>query len=237
MNKKSLHAMCALVLVVILAFTPAVGVFAKTSISNSKYITIKNPSNESVWYKGDKIPVITIVSDIYEDSYTLPIIGIYRGSSDSFYDMFEGTDTVDRNSKGDGYGFYLDTTPYLTGRYKMICFGVAVSSKNSADGELTDSTPRACACINVKALAAPKSIRVKKNGGRATVTFKRSPGAVKYEVYRADSRKGTYRKIATTKSNKYTDTKAGASGHYYKIKAVRTKYGKVKSGFSKAAFR
>lgn len=46
--------------------------------------------------------------------------------------------------------------------------------------------------------------------------------AQKYIVYRADSRKGKYKKIATTKKTQYTDKK-GKQLHtyYYKVRAVR----------------
>ena len=48
--------------------------------------------------------------------------------------------------------------------------------------------------------------------------------ASKYQVYRATSKTGTYKKIATTSKARYTDTSA-ATGYtyYYKVKAVNSK--------------
>ena len=48
--------------------------------------------------------------------------------------------------------------------------------------------------------------------------------ASKYEVYRASSKSGTYKKIGTTSKVNYTDTSATAGyTYYYKVKAVNSK--------------
>ena len=48
--------------------------------------------------------------------------------------------------------------------------------------------------------------------------------ASKYEVYRATSKTGTYKKIATTSKASYTDTSASTGyTYYYKVKAVSSK--------------
>ena len=51
-------------------------------------------------------------------------------------------------------------------------------------------------------------------------------GAEKYEIYRATSKSGTYKKIGTTTSTKYTDKKATeGKTYYYRVKAIHANSG------------
>ena len=51
-------------------------------------------------------------------------------------------------------------------------------------------------------------------------------GAKKYEIYRATSKSGTYKKIGTTTSTKYTDKKATeGKRYYYRVKAIHSSSG------------
>jgi len=72
-------------------------------------------------------------------------------------------------------------------------------------------------------LAQP-TITVKLNAsGKPRISWKKVTGAVKYEVYRATSKNGTYTPIATTK-NLYQVDKNAKMGktYYYKVKAVHS---------------
>ncbi len=47
-------------------------------------------------------------------------------------------------------------------------------------------------------------------------------GASQYEVYRSTSKKGKYKKIATTKKTTYTDKKLkGKKKYYYKVRVSK----------------
>jgi len=55
------------------------------------------------------------------------------------------------------------------------------------------------------------------------LSWKKVSGATKYEVYRATSKNGTYKKIKTTSSLIYINTKLKSNkSYYYKVKAVQT---------------
>ena len=87
-------------------------------------------------------------------------------------------------------------------------------------------------------LAKPKSVAATAKGSKTVnISWKKVSGASGYEVYRADSKKGTYKKVATIKkgstvSYKNKKLKKGTT-YYYKVRAYRT-VGKKKvySGYS-----
>ena len=76
-------------------------------------------------------------------------------------------------------------------------------------------------------LAKPKSMAATAKGSKTiNVSWKKVSGASGYEVYRSDSKKGTYKKVATTKkgstvSYKNKKLKKGTT-YYYKVRAYRT---------------
>lgn len=76
-------------------------------------------------------------------------------------------------------------------------------------------------------LAKPKSMAATAKGSKTiNVSWKKVSGASGYEVYRADSKKGTYKKVATIKkgstvSYKNKKLKKGTT-YYYKVRAYRT---------------
>ena len=74
------------------------------------------------------------------------------------------------------------------------------------------------------------------SSGKIRVTWNVVEGAVKYEVYRATSKDGTYKLMKTTTNTSYTNTSAKpAKTYYYKVKAIASKssadsaYSSVKS--------
>ncbi|MGN0713504.1 MAG: hypothetical protein ACI4LJ_06945, partial [Anaerovoracaceae bacterium] len=79
-------------------------------------------------------------------------------------------------------------------------------------------------------LKAP-SIQVTASGyDGLKITWNKVSGAGSYEIYRASSKSGTYKKISTVQSTAYTDkTAAQNRTYYYKVRAIS---GKSKSSFS-----
>ncbi len=75
------------------------------------------------------------------------------------------------------------------------------------------------------------SIKVTASGYEGLkITWAKVSGAGSYEIYRASSKSGTYKKISTVQSAGYTDkTAAQNRTYYYKVRAVS---GKSKSSFS-----
>ena len=67
--------------------------------------------------------------------------------------------------------------------------------------------------------------------GKPYIKWKAVNGAVKYQVYRAGTKTGTYKLLGTTTKTNYTDSTASAGyTYYYKVKAVS----KVKSSANSA---
>ena len=85
----------------------------------------------------------------------------------------------------------------------------------------------------VDSLKAPtlKSSNVA-SSGKIKLTWNKVANAAKYQVYRATSKTGTYKRIATTIKLTYTDTGAKAgTKYYYKVRAVSPS-GNTKSKYS-----
>lgn len=84
----------------------------------------------------------------------------------------------------------------------------------------TDGTNKTATCvITVKCKAA--SFKLVKSTNSVSFKWSKVAGASKYQIYRATSKKGSYKRISTTKKLKYSDKKAKkGKTYYYKIKAV-----------------
>ena len=68
------------------------------------------------------------------------------------------------------------------------------------------------------------AVEANETSGKPVITWEKIPGAKKYEVYRAASAGGTYKKVKTTTSRSYTDTSAAVgTTYFYKLKAVGSK--------------
>lgn len=79
---------------------------------------------------------------------------------------------------------------------------------------------------SIKTATAPNSTKItsltSKKAKQAVIKWKKVSGATQYEVYRSTSKKGKYKKIATTKKTSYTDKKAtGGKKYYYKIRVCK----------------
>ncbi len=57
--------------------------------------------------------------------------------------------------------------------------------------------------------------------GKITVKYKKVAGASSYQIYYSSSKKGTYKKIATTKKTSYTHSIGEGKTGYYKVRAYR----------------
>ncbi|MGN1413861.1 MAG: DNA/RNA non-specific endonuclease [Anaerovoracaceae bacterium] len=109
--------------------------------------------------------------------------------------------------------------------------GTSASGTASASASSTAST----ASTTSSGLKAP-SIQVAPSGYEGLkITWTKVSGAKSYEIYRASSKSGTYKKTAAVQSTGYTDkTTAQNRTYYYKVRAVSGKskgrFSSVKSG-------
>ena len=102
------------------------------------------------------------------------------------------------------------TTAGKTYYYKVR----AIAGDNK--GEFSKIVSRTCDLAQPKVKATNVS-----SSGKIKLTWDKIDGAVKYEVYRATSKSGTYKLIKTTTSTSFTNTSATAGKtYYYKVKAI-----------------
>jgi fibronectin type 3 domain-containing protein len=86
----------------------------------------------------------------------------------------------------------------------------------------------------VNTAAKATTVTAKKSGKTVALSWKKVTGATGYIVYRSTSKNGTYTKVGTTTSLKYTDKKGLKKGktYYYKVRAY-VKVGDQNVGFTK----
>ena len=90
----------------------------------------------------------------------------------------------------------------------------------SANSKLSAAVSRTCDLARVTGVKATNVA----SSGKPKLTWTAVKSANKYEVYRATSKSGTYKKIGSTTKKSYTDSKATAEKtYYYKVKAIYTK--------------
>ena len=89
------------------------------------------------------------------------------------------------------------------------------SAANSADSEVVSSTSN---------LSSPVvTVTNVESSGKIKVNWDAVDGAAKYEVYRATSKSGTYKKLITTTKTSVTNTSTEAGKtYYYKVRAIHT---------------
>ena len=75
----------------------------------------------------------------------------------------------------------------------------------------------------VPKVGAPSGVKVTKAGNRSLkISWKAGKYATGYQIYRATSKDGTYKKIASTKSTSYTNNKlTTGKTYYYKIRSYK----------------
>lgn len=112
-----------------------------------------------------------------------------------------------------GTTYYYKVEAYRTRAGKKYLSGVTGYVKAKPDLQKTSIT---------KITAGSKKL---------TLSFKKVSGASGYEIYRATSKKGSYKKIATTKAVSYINKNLKKkTTYYYKVRAYRKVSGKIVYG-------
>jgi len=131
---------------------------------------------------------------------------IYRATSKTGkYSLMKTTTSISYTDTGAMAG--------KTYYYKVM----AIHENSNANSAYSAIVSRLCD------LARP-TITVKRNdAGKPRISWEKVEGATKYEVWRATSKNGTYKRIATTK-NLYQVNKNAVAGttYYYKVKAIHS---------------
>lgn len=125
------------------------------------------------------------------------------------------------NSNGNGYWWYKDTGR-KTGTKYYYKIRAAISYKDENTFRFSGYTPVVNAtCV----LNAPAGLTLTAATGKITASWKKVAGAEGYQIWRSESKNGTYKRIHTVTSGatlSYGDStvKAGTT-YYYKIRAYR----------------
>lgn len=86
-------------------------------------------------------------------------------------------------------------------------------------------------------LAVPSKVKVKKQSGlKVDISWNNVEKATGYEIYRSTNKKKNFKKIASVKGNKYTDSSVeSGKAYYYKVCAVKKKQKSLTSKKSSVA--
>ena len=136
---------------------------------------------------------------------------VYRATSKSGSYKHIGTTTKTRSDNG--YYFYEDTKASVgkTYYYKV----------KAATDDVKSSYSSAVAVRCICAQPVLSKWYIDSDSGKLKMKWSKVSGAKKYEIYRATSKNGTYKKIKTTTGTSFTDS-TGSVGktYYYKLKAI-----------------
>ncbi|MCQ4635331.1 Ig-like domain-containing protein [Anaerovorax odorimutans] len=105
----------------------------------------------------------------------------------------------------------VDANGVVTGR----AVGSATITAKTANG-------KTAACAVSVSLSAPENVKAASASNTSVkVSWQKAVGAQKYQVYRATSKKGKFKKVATTSGASYTNKKlTTGKTYYYKVKAI-----------------
>ena len=91
----------------------------------------------------------------------------------------------------------------------------AIHANSAANSAYSVAVSRTCD------LARPVVMVSKSLTGKPKLSWSKIEGAAKYEIYRAESENGTYKRISTTSKTSMTNTKVSTGKtYYYKVRAV-----------------
>jgi hypothetical protein len=197
-----------------------------------------NRSKNFTLYKGQKLYVDFTVFDTWESWYTIPSVDILNSNKNIVTGYYPaGSSLVVTPDWWGDYTGYLDigSGKLKAGKYyldinAMPCYSNGIWADDYYDFDI----PVERVAFNIKALPKPTKLKLKVGKKRVNITFKKSTGAQKYEIYRSTKKSGGYKKIATVKTNKYTDKKVSKKKrYYYKVRAYR---GSTKAGVARSSF-
>jgi len=137
------------------------------------------------------------------------------GASKYYIYKFNGKSYVRRYITSKNYFVDRLVTPGKNYYYKI---------RGYKDGYFTNYSKVVRADVKVGIPTYVKAISGKR---KVTVTFKKVKYATKYEIYKKSKKTGKYYRIATVRTNKFTDRKVSRNKRYtYKVRAVKNNYNK-----------
>ena len=215
--------------------TNQVGVDSVSKLDSSDYFDVTRPYSNQVFYVGEKMRLVFEMYDAWSYYYSEPWMGVFDYNDNLISDVMKG-ETADED-QWNSYDWKESLKGIPAGKYHLIMFCVPVDEYGySVDGwDEWDNVPQVDIPITIRKLKCPASVSVKRGRRKATITFKKSTGASKYEIYRSTKKSSGFKKVKTTNSRKFVDKKVKkGKTYYYKVRSVRTVSGTIRSSFSKA---
>ncbi len=141
---------------------------------------------------------------------------------------------VYRSAKADRGYKRIGTTTKTTYKDKTVKTGTTYYYKVVAARKVSGKyyTSAYTSYVKIKPSITKTAVtKITAGAGKISLTYQKVSGASGYEIYRATTQNGTYKKIATTKSTTYTNKGLGRNkGYYYKVRAYRIVNGKTVFG-------
>jgi hypothetical protein len=224
----------------------------------TKHVIIKNPKASAVYYAGDRVKLAATlkkyeVGEAYGEASQYTITMTKKSAKKPVFKKVLGDNRPGNGDEGTNdpwmfpdsnsysYKKTLKTSKYPAGNYIFRIDFMGTLTEESAEQaieldryDLLGASESASVPLTFKKLKAPAKLKVKTGKKKVTVTYKKAAGAKKYEIYRSKKKSKGYKKRATTKKAKFVDKKVKkGKKYYYKVRSVRTKYGTVRSKFTK----
>jgi len=180
-------------------------------------------NNNEVSYAASKKPSKVVITSVKSADYNAIKITWKKAKNAKKYQVYRAT------SKNGSYKLIKTTTArtytntkLTTGKkYYYKVRGVNGTKKGSYSSKKY-AVPTLKQVVNVKATATENSIKL---------TWNKVNGAKGYQVYRAFSKNGTYKKLKTVTGRTLTNINLTVNkGYYYKVRAYRVVNGKYKYG-------
>lgn len=201
--------------------TSGIAAYVTPKYTNTKASKLATPTIKGIY----SIPSTGKSKLVWADVKNANKYKVYRATSKTgTYSLVYTTPTVDVNTGRDHSVNMVNEIPGEIYYYKVR----ALSTDNKYEESLLSSYMyRTCD------LASP-CINLANNNGKAKLSWGKIDYANKYEVYRATSKFGAYKKISTTTSAGYTDSSKPAEGnsYYYKVRAFMNKSSAATSEYS-----
>lgn len=196
-----------------------------------------NRSNNFTVYKGEKLYVDFTMWDTWESWFTIPSFDVVDGNFNTLYECNPaGSYMVVEPDSWDRYAWHesIGSSRLAAGSYYLVIYAMPCDVYGWwADDWKDFDIPIEIIPFKVKSLPSPTKVKAKAGKKRVTVTFKKSTGAKKYEIYRSLKKNSGYKKIKTITGSKFVDKKVKkGKKYYYKVKAVR---GTSNTGIARSA--
>lgn len=172
----------------------------------------------------------------YSGTYTIPLKKSISLPKNTYYaivvelkDKSAGIDieATYRSAEFRSYAYidYNQSFRYINGEWEDLAdYGDIYGTGNLCIKAFTDKTG-----ASVAKVTGGKGSQITRNGVK--LTWKKVSGARGYEVYRATTKNGTYKKVTNTVSTSYKDNKLYSNRtYYYKVRAYKIKENKTVSG-------